>query len=176
MGKALPILGIIGAVFAALAVMVLVNGAVFVVIPLTLVGSIVLLAQRNVPGAIAGLLVLGLTVLAALGLAGSVTTKKGSSDFGISEEMGRVLAVIACLAVPAAAIGVRWGEAEPAWLAYVGLAGAVLAVILALAGQHHLAEQNHPLTLVAGAVALVPVAGMVGLLRAAPAVQPQEVA
>lgn len=166
MGKALPIIGIVGAAFAMLLILVLVNAAVFVVLPIILAGSIMLLMQRNTVGAVAGLIVLVLGVVAAMGLAGSITTKdSGSTDFGISEEMGRIWAAAACIAIPLGVVASRWDDVEPMWLSYVGIATGVLSLILAWANRDVLADQTIVMVLVAGALALGPIAPMVGLLR-----------
>jgi hypothetical protein len=165
MGKGLAIVGILGAVAAMLATLVLVNAAIFVVLPVIVAGSIVLVAQRSVSGAIAGLLVLALAVVAALGLAGSITTRSGSTDFGFTEEAGRLLAIAGCLAIPLAATAVRWDRIEPQSLAYIGIFAAAVGFLLAVVRPEHLVEQEDPLTLAAGLLALGAIAPMVGLWR-----------
>ena len=167
MAKALPILGIVGAVFGALAIAVLVNAAVFIVVPVAIAGSVVLVAQRTIAGAVSGLVVLALAVLAALGLAGNITTEdNGSTSFGLSEGTGRVLAVACCLAIPVGAVAARWDDALPRWMAIVGVACAVVAVLIAALDPDALAQQSEPLTLVAAVLALASLVAMLPLLRA----------
>jgi hypothetical protein len=165
MGKGLAIAGILGAVGATLAMLVLVGAAAFLVLPIILAGSVALLAQRTAAGAVAGLLLLALAVVAALGLAGSVTTEDGTTDFGFDESSGRLLAVAGCLAIPLAAIGVRWSAIEPQALAYVGLFCAAVAFLLAAARPDRLVDQSDAVTLASGLLPLGAVASMVGLWR-----------
>ena len=169
MGKALPILGILGAVFASLAIAVLVPDSLAMFAPLlvSLAGSVVLLGQRSIPGVVAGIVVLGLTVLAALGLVGTVSTEGGGGpDLGVSVAVGQVLAVTACLALPLAAIGLRWNRVRPAWLGLGSGASGLLAIILVALDPQGIAQQNQADTLVAAVLALVALAAMVPLLRA----------
>lgn len=166
--KALPILGIVGAVFGALAIAVLVPDSLAMFLPLLvgLVGSVILVGQRTIPGAIAGIVLLGLTIVAALGLIGTVSTEGGGgADLGISTTVGQVLAITLCLALPVAAVGLRWGDGEPRWLVLAGAACAPLALLLVLLDPQGIAQQNQPDTLVAAVLALLPVAAMVPLLR-----------
>src|SRR5688572_23696964 len=122
MGKGLAVVGILGAIAATLTILsVLQDLASFLVLPVIVAGSIVLVAQRSVAGAVAGLLVLSLAVVTALGLAGSITTESGTTDFGFSDSAGRILAIAACLSIPLAAIAVRWHDIDPQSLAYVGI-------------------------------------------------------
>lgn len=165
MGKGLAIIGILGAVAATLSMLVLVDAAVFLVLPVIVAGSITLVAQRTVAGAVAGLLVLALAVVAALGLAGSVTTREGSADFGFDESSGRLVAIAGCLALPLAAIVVRWSSIDPQPLAYVGLFCAVVAFLLAAIRPDRLVDQSDVITLVSGLVPLGAIVSMVGLWR-----------
>lgn len=174
MGKGLAIVGIVGAVAATLAVLVLVNAAIFLVLPVIVAGSIVLVAQRTVAGAIAGLLVLALAVVAALGLAGSVTTREGTADFGFSEDSGRLLAVAGCLSIPMAAIAVRWDRIEPQSLAYIGIFCAAVGFLLAAIRPGQLVNQTDLVTLATGLLPLGAIASMVGLLRGSSADADQE--
>lgn len=168
MGKGLAVVGILGAVFATLTILnVLQDVAQFLVLPVLVAGSIVLVAQRSVAGAVAGLLVLALAVVTALGLAGSVTTESGATDFGFSVEAGHYLALAGCLALPLAAIAIRWNHIEPQSLAYIGLFCAALAFFLALIRSDPLGDQADPLTLALGALPLGAIAPMVGLWRGA---------
>lgn len=168
MGKGLAIVGIIASVAATLTMLVLLEAAIFVVLPVIVAGSIVLVAQRTVSGAVAGLLVLALAVVAALGLAGSITTSSGSTDFGFSEASGRVMAIAGCLSIPLAAIVVRWGWVDPPSLSYIGIFCAAVAFLLAVVRQDRLADQSDYITLVTGLLPLGAIAPMVGLLRGAP--------
>jgi hypothetical protein len=168
MGKGLAIVGIVASVAATLAMLVLVSSAVFLVLPVILAGSIVLVLQRTVTSAVAGLLVLALAVVAALGLAGSVTTEDGgTTDFGFSEESGRVLAIAGCLAIPLAAIASRWNAIDPPGLAYIGIFCAFVAFLLAVARRDQLADQSDVLTIATGLLPLGAIASMVGLWRGA---------
>jgi len=169
MGKGLAIVGIIGAVFASLSILnVLQDLAAFLVLPVIVAGSIVLVAQRTVGGAVAGLLVLALAVVAALGLAGSITTKNGATEFGFSEEAGHLLAIAGCLSIPLAAIAVRWAWVDPQSLSYVGIFCAAVSFLLVIIINDPTAYQGNPFTLGAGLLALGGVAPMVGLLRGTP--------
>jgi hypothetical protein len=172
MGKGLAIVGILGAVFASLLMLVLVDAAAFFALPVVIAGSIVLVAQRTVAGAVAGLLVLALAVVAALGLAGSVTTESGTADFGFSQTAGRLLAIAACLAIPLAAIIVAWPDVDPQALSYVGLFCIAVAFLLAVARPDRLVDQSDLLGVAAGLLPLGGVAPMVGLFRAAGPVAP----
>jgi hypothetical protein len=165
MAKALPIIGIVGAVFGALLVAVLADAAAFIVVLVTLVGSVMLLAQRTIVGAVAGLIVLALTVVAGLGLVGSISTEDGGADFGISPPTGIVIGLAACLAVPMGAVAARWDELEPRWTAFVGIACSVLAVGIAAAGADTLSDHGAAMTLTAAAFALGAIVPMVVLLR-----------
>lgn len=167
MGKGLALIGILGAVAATLTVLVLVGSAIFLVLPVIVAGSIVLVAQRTVAGAVAGLLVLALAVVAALGLAGSITTEKGSTDFGFTEDAGRLLAVAGCLAIPLAAIAVRWSAIDPQPLAYIGIFCAAVAFLLAAIRPGQLVDQSDLVTLATGLLPLGAVVPMVGLWRGA---------
>jgi hypothetical protein len=167
MGKGLATIGILGAVAATLGMLVLVDAAVFLVLPVIVAGSIVLVAQRSVAGAVAGLLVLALAVVAALGLAGSITTRNGSTDFGFTEEAGRLLAIAGCLAIPLAAIAVRWASIDPQPLAYIGIFCAAVAFLLAVMRPDRLVEQTDYVTLATGLLPLGAIAPMVGLWRGA---------
>lgn len=167
MGKGLAVTGILGAVAATLAMLVLVDAAAFLVLPVIVAGSVVLVAQRTVAGAVAGLLVLALAVVAALGLAGSITTEGGTTDFGFDESTGRLLAVAGCLAIPLAAIAVRWHAIDPQGLAYVGLFCAAVAFLLAASRSDRLVDQSDGLTVAAGLLPLGAIASMVGLWRGA---------
>lgn len=169
MGKTLPILGILGSVFAALAIAVLVPDSLAMFVPLLvgLAGSVVLVGQRTVPGAVAGIVVLGITVLAALGLIGTVSTEGGGgTDLGISVAVGQVLAITACLALPLSAIGLRWNDVQPLWLGIGSAASGVLALILVALDPDGIAQQNQADTLVAAVLALLALGAMVPLLRA----------
>lgn len=166
MGKGLAIAGILGAVAATLTVLVFVNAAVFLVLPVLVAGSIVLVAQRTVAGAVAGLLVLALAVVAALGLAGSLTVRGGeTTDFGFSEDAGRLIAIAGCLSVPMAAIAVRWDRIDPQSLAYVGIFCAAVGFLLAAIRPGALVNQQDGLTVVTGLLPLGAIASMVGLYR-----------
>lgn len=168
MGKALPILGILGSVFAALAIAVLVPDSLAMFVPLLvgLAGSVILVGQRTIQGAIAGIVVLGLTVLAALGLIGTVSTESGgSTDLGISVAVGQVLAIAACLALPLSAMGLRWPEVQPLWLGIGSAAAGVLALVLVALDPDGIAQQNQADTLVAAVLALLALGAMVPLLR-----------
>lgn len=166
MAKALPIMGILGAVFGALLVAVLADAAAFIVVLVSLVGSVMLLAQRTIVGAVAGLIVLALTVVAGLGLVGSISTEGGGgADFGISPTAGIILGLAACLAVPMGAVAARWDGLEPRWAAYAGIACAILAVAIAAAGADTLSDHGAAMTLTAAAFALGAIAPMVVLLR-----------
>jgi hypothetical protein len=166
MGKGLAIVGILGSVAATLTILnVLQDLAAFLVLPIIVAGSIVLVAQRSVAGAVAGLLVLALAVVTALGLAGSVTTRDGSTDFGFSAEAGRFLALAGCLSIPLAAIAVRWHRIEPESLAYVGIFCCAVAFLLAIIRSDPLGDQANPITLAIGILPLGGIASMVGLWR-----------
>ena len=170
MGKGLAIVGIVGASAATLTILnVLQASAAFLVLPVIVAGSIVLVAQRAVAGAVAGLLVLALAVVAALGLAGSITTKNGGgTSFGFSEDAGRLLAIAGCLSIPLAAIAVRWDWVEPQSLSYIGIFCAAVAFLLVIIHNDPLADQTNPITLANGLLPLGAIAPMVGLLRGAP--------
>lgn len=169
MGKGLAIVGITASVAASLAMLVLVSGAQFLVLPVIVAGSIVLVAQRSVGGAIAGLLVLALAVVAAIGMAGSLTTKSGGeTNFGFSEDAGRVLAIAGCLSIPLAALIVRWHWVEPQSLSYIGIFCIAVAFLMAVLRQHSLADQSDLLTLASGLLPLGGIVPMVGLIRGAP--------
>ena len=166
MGKGLAVVGILGAVAATLIMLVLVNAAVFMVLPIIVAGSIVLVAQRTVAGAVAGLLVLALAVVAALGLAGSVTVKNGdTTDFGFSEDSGKLIAIAGCLSVPMAAIAVRWNRIDPQSLAYVGIFCAAVGFLLAAIRPGSLVDQTDGLTVATGLLPLGAIVSMVGLYR-----------
>lgn len=167
MGKGLAIVGIVASVAATLVMLVLVSAAAFLVLPVIVAGSIILVLQRTVAGAVAGLLVLALAVVAALGLAGSVTTEAGSTDFGFSEEAGRLMAIAGCLAIPLAAIVVRWHAIDPQSLAYVGLFCAAVTFLLAAARRGSLVDQSDPLTIAMGLLPLGAIVSMVGVWRGA---------
>lgn len=166
MGKGLAVTGIVAAATATLALLVLVGAAALLAVPVLLAGCVVLALQRNLKAVAAAVVVLVLAVFAALGLTGSVTTEGGSTDFGIGEATGRVLAVAGLLAIPVAATLLRWEAVEPRWLAFAGLACAALALLVAILRPDDLVDQSDPLTLAAGALALGAIAPMVGLLRA----------
>lgn len=168
MTKTLPIVGIVGAVFAALTIAVLVPDSLAMFTPLLvgLVGSGLLIAQRSVHGAVAGIVILVLTVVAALGLVGEVTTEDGGgADFGISVATGQVLSIAACLLIPIAAVVLRWEQCEPRWMAIAGIAAAVIAFVIAAMDPDGIAQQNQAETLVAAVLALVACLAMVPLLR-----------
>lgn len=167
MGKGLAVVGIIASIAATLAMLVLVSAAAFLVLPVIVAGSIVLVLQRTVAGAVAGLLVLALGVVAALGLAGSVTTENGVADFGFSESSGRLLAIAGCLAIPLAAIVVRWHAIAPQGLAYVGIFCAAVAFLMAATRSDALVDQSDLLTIATGLLPLGAIVSMVGLLRGA---------
>lgn len=168
MGKGLAIAGILGAFAATLTILnVLQDLAAFLVLPVIVAGSIVLVAQRTVAGAVAGLLVLSLAVVTALGLAGSVTTESGTTDFGFSEQGGRIFALAGCLSIPLAAIAVRWDRIDPQSLAYVGLFCGAVGFLLATIRSDPLGDQANPVTLAIAALPLGAIAAMVGLWRGA---------
>jgi hypothetical protein len=167
MGKGLAAVGILGALAATLMILVFVGAGVFLVLPVIVAGSIVLVAQRSVAGAVAGLLVLALAVVAALGLAGSITTRNGSTNFGFDEDDGRLLALAGCLALPLAAIAVRWDAIDPQPLAYIGIFCAAVAFLLAVMRPDRLVEQTDYVTLATGLLPLGAIAPMVGLWRGA---------
>lgn len=166
--KALPIAGIVGSLFAALAIAVLVPDTLAMFVPLLvgLVGSGILVGQRSLWGVIVGLVVLALTTVAALGLVGNVSTKEGETNFAVSVGTGQVLAILVCLALPAAAIGLRWDDAVPRWLTLAALACAAVAFIIAASDPDGIAQQNQVGTDVAAVLALLSLVGMVPLLRA----------
>lgn len=169
MPKGLAIVGILGAFAATLTILnVLQGAAVFIVLPILVAGSIVLVAQRSMGGAIAGLIVLALAVMAALGLAGSVTTESGSTDFGFSVDAGRLLALAGCLSIPLAAIALHWNDLDPVWLAYLGAACAVAAFLLTIILAEPSGDQTKPLTIIIALLPLGAIATMVGLWRSAP--------
>jgi hypothetical protein len=168
MGKGLAVVGILGAVAGTLTILnVLQDLASFLVLPVIVAGSIVLVAQRSVAGAVAGLLVLALAVVTALGLAGSITTESGSTDFGFSPEAGRILALAGCLSIPLSAVAVRWHAIEPQSLAYIGIFCCAVAFLLSIIRSDPFADQANPLTLATGALPLGAIASMVGLWRGA---------
>ena len=168
MGKGLAVVGILACVAATLAMLVLVGAAAFLVLPIIVAGSIVLVLQRTVAGVVAGLLVLAFAVVAALGLTGSVTTQGGgTTDFGFSEESGRLLAVAGLLAIPLAAIVVRWHSIRPQSLAYVGIFCAFVGFLLAAVRKDQLIDQSDLLTIATGLLPLGAIVSMVGILRGA---------
>lgn len=167
MAKGLPILGIVGAVFAAAVVAVLADAALFVVVVMAVVGSIVLLTQRSVAGAVAGLVVLALGVVAGLGLAGSVTTEDGGeTDLGVGPDAGILFALAAMLALPVAAVALRWDEAQPRWAAIAGLAAAVVGFAVAALDPNNLADHGTVRAGITALLCLLAMAGPVVLLRA----------
>lgn len=165
MAKILPVMGIVGAVFAALCFAVLAPPATFIVFLVGLAGSIVLLMQRNLVGAVTGLVVLVLSVLAILGMMASVSTEDKSFDFGIGEDMGLVLGIAACLAIPVGALVVRWGDVEPNWLAIVGVACAAIAILLAFVQRDVLVDHFRAGTFIGVALSLLTIVPLVMLLR-----------
>ena len=168
MSKTLPVVGIVGAVFAALAIAVLVPDSLAMFTPLLvgLVGSGVLIGQRSIHGTIAGIVILILTVVAALGLVGEVTTEDGGgADFGISVATGQVLAIAVCLLIPVAAVVLRWEHCEPRWMAIAGIAAAAIALLIAATDPDGIAQQNQAETLIAAVLALGASLAMVPLLR-----------
>jgi hypothetical protein len=171
MGKGLAVVGILGAIAATLTILnVLLDLAQFLVLPVIVAGSIVLVAQRSVGGAVAGLLVLALAVVTALGLAdsvGSITTEGGTTSFGFTAEGGHLLALAGCLSIPLAALIVRWDRVDPQSLAYVGIFCAAVAFLLVAIRADPTGLQTNPVTLVAGLVPLGCIAPMVGLWRGA---------
>jgi hypothetical protein len=169
MGKGLAVVGILASVAATLAMLVLATefAAALLVLPVLIAGSILLVLERNVAGAIAGLLVLALAVVAALGMMGSVTTDDGTTDFGFSETSGRVMAIAGCLAIPLAAIVVRWHALEPQPLAYVGIFCLAVAFLLAVVRRDSLVDQSDLLTVASGLLPLGAIVSMVGVWRGA---------
>ena len=169
MAKALPVMGVLGAFLAACVAAVLVEAGILFTVPFLLVASVVLLGQRTVLGAVAGLVVLALTVLAALGMVGNVSTERGgSTDFGVGEATGSVLALAACLAIPASAVAIRWPDAQPRWLAFLGLGAAAIALALGAADPAALKDHGNARTLVLAVLCLLPMAPMVPMLSSAP--------
>lgn len=168
MAKALPIIGILGAVAAAMVVAVVADVAMLVPLAVALAGSAVLLGQRSITGTVAGLLVFLVVVLAASGVIESVTTKNGSLDVGLSYENGVLLALLACLALPVLATILRWDDAEPRWVAIAGLAFALIAFILGATDPTNLADHGSVRALITAILALASLAPMVLLMRAAP--------
>ncbi len=170
MAKALPVMGILGAFLAAGVAAVLVETGILLVVPVMLAASVVLLGQRSILGAVAGLLVLLLTVLAALGILGNVSTKNaGDTDFGIGEANGAVLALAACLAVPAAATLVRWNDPRlPRWLAGGGLACAAIALLVGLYDPAGLKDHGGVRALVHAILCLLVLGPMIPLMSGDP--------
>ncbi len=173
MGRTLPILGIVAAVFSALVALVLVDVAALVFLPAALAGAVFLFLERRLAGVVGGLVVLVLSVPAVFGLLGNVATEdSGSVDFGIAEDVGRALAVVALLAVPAATVWSRWEDAEPRWLAIAGLSVTGLAAVLAFVNRADLVDQSNGLTLFVGVLCLAALSPMVPLLRSPPSPAP----
>lgn len=143
MASAVAVLGVLGAVMAALAATVFISGAALIV-PIFVIGvAVFLIAQRSAAGIVASLGLLALAVLSAMGLVGFITTKNGGGlSFGIAEDVGRALAVTAALAVPAAATFVLWYDPIGMTLRYVGLACAALGAILAFVFRAGLTTQT----------------------------------
>lgn len=165
MTKALPIVGIIGAVFAALVVAVLANAGLFLVVAVAFGGSLVLLGQRSVAGAAAGLVILAVAAIAGLGLAESIATKNGTFE-AFSPATGRVLATLSCVLLPVAAMLLRWDLLQPRWLGYGGLGAAAIGFLLAATDPTDLTDHGTWRTAVTAVFLLAAAAPMVVLLKA----------
>lgn len=166
MAKTLAVLGIAGAVMAALALLVLANLALLLV-PLFAIGAAIFVMREANPMAKAiGIVTILLSIIAVLGLIGSVSLKGGGgTSFGISVDVGVALAVLAALMIPVAVSLLRRDEIEPEWLAMAGLGAAALCVILAFVGLNGITNHATGLTLTAGILALVAISPSIGLLR-----------
>lgn len=175
MAKALPVMGIIGSVTAALTMSVFVPDSLagFLPIPVALVGAGILFGQRSRQGILAASAVVVLGLVAALGLVGFVSTEDGGLDLGVSAALGRVLSILACLGLPGAALWLRWDDAEPRWLAYGAAGAAGLGFLLAAVNAGDIADQSNVVILVAAVLALASLAGMIPLLRAPAAAPPR---
>ena len=167
MAKALPVMGIIGSVTAALTTSIFVPDSLpgFLPIPVALVGAGILFGQRTWQGVASASAILLLAIVASLGLIGFVSTENGGLDLGVRGDVGRVLAILACLSLPIAAMWLRCEVAEPRWLAYGSAGVAALAFLLVAFNAADIADQSNLIILFAAVLALAPVAGMIPLLR-----------
>lgn len=176
MAKALPVMGIVGSVTASLTASIFVPDSLpgFLPVFVAWTGAGFLFAQRSWQGVVAASTVLVISFVAALGLVGFVSTENGGLELGVSGEVGRTLAILACLAIPGAALWLRWDDAEPRWLAYASAASAVVAVLLVAVNADSIADQSNVAILAAAVLALASLAGMVPLLRAEPPAVPRQ--
>jgi hypothetical protein len=165
MGKLLPILGIACAVLGLLAALVLVGAATMLVPVVAIVAAVLLFPERSPTGIFAGLAVLALSLVALAGLVSSVNIRGAALEFGIPVDVATALAVCAAVAVPLAVTLSRWDLVAPAWLAWVGVAAAGLAVVLAFVARDQLPHSFSPLPALVGLASLATMAPMIPLLR-----------
>lgn len=154
MGRLVPVLAIVGSVFAALSALVL--GDIAIALPglIGIGGGIALAISKDWRRLVPGIVAVVFGVLAILGTIGSVGNEEGSVEFGISVEMGVAFAVASGLMFPASALALRWGEDDPEWLAYLQAAVVGLGVLFAFVFQGDLTDHAAATTLVVGVLAL----------------------
>lgn len=170
MGKAIGILGIVGAVLAALLSSAVSGDLVPILVLLFLLGSsVVLFLQRSTLTTILGI-VLILLGLSALLYYNPIAGKDGSEYLPTLPAYfhGAFLPTLAILGVVALLLAAR-GDVEPAWAGYLGLAAALAAIALVAAvPQGQFGNFANPTGIAAAVLALVLLVPLVAALRSPP--------
>lgn len=172
MGKLLPSLGIAAAVAGALEVSVLQDTLAFLAPILVIVAAVFLFPERSSIGLWGGIALIAIALVAEAGLIGSINFKDKGLDLGISPDIGRALAVTACVGVPVVISLARRLLVQPGYLALACWIAAALAVLLAFVGMDNLTNQLHPWSLAVTILALATMAPMFPLLSADPDADP----
>ncbi len=141
MGKLLPIFTIVGAAFAFLAALVLSVDATFVLGLIGIAAGVIMILQKEVPGYSMGALAIVLSIVGVLGIIGRVSGEDGEIDFGISQNLGRALLVVA-MATPVASLVWSGWDTLANWVRYVGAGAAAATALLALVFMASLGDQS----------------------------------
>lgn len=166
MNRSIPILGIVGAVMAALSATILVDPATLFAALFAIGAGGYLAVSKDWRrwGPAAAAILFG--VLGILGVIGSVGGEDGSVEFPVSTDYGHAFIVIACLAVAASSALFLLGS-EPTWLPYAWLGAAGLAALFALIVPGHLADQSTWGAYVVAVLSLVSMGGPIMARRRA---------
>ncbi len=140
--KAVPVMAIVGAAFAGVGALILVDPAQ-IVLALVAIGIAIamMVMHRELPSFVLGGASIVLSILGALWVVGNVSGEDGGIDFGGSPELGHAVLVIALLAAAGLLLWAHFDEIAM-WAKVAGGAGIVLTVALAIGFRVSLGDQS----------------------------------
>jgi len=168
MGRAIAVIGILGAFFAMLAAAIIIPNTMAGLAPglFALIASIFLFLEKNQRAVILGSVTTILAFTAMIGnLGGSVSTANSEIKL-LPEEYGAFVSVLACVAVALAVTLLYWNKITPSWMGIAAIGVAGTTVLAAFVGRELLTNQSNPFVWLVVILALATGAVPYRLIRA----------